>query len=147
MKTSLLFVMILLLGGISCNKDQYKTDPQISLESITTLIPIGGELDAKFKFTQKSSKLSGGTFIAIRTRLNQNPLLPGTGSSDSLGGIIPSYPDKDQGEYEFTMPYADIYEGDTENDNDTILIRFALIDRVGNKSDTISSPIIVLLSQ
>jgi hypothetical protein len=147
MKISLFLIPALLIAGLSCNKDEFKTDPQLSIESINTLIPVGGELDATFKFTQKSSKLSGGTFIAIRTRLNQNPVLPGTGSSDTLGGPIATYPDKDQGEYEFTMPYDDLYEGDTENDNDTIVIRFALIDRVGNKSDTIISPQIVLLSQ
>ena len=117
---------------IACNKEKFQTKPQISIESINTVVPVAGNLDAKLKFTQKSGKLSQGTFIAIRNRLNQRPLPPGNASTDTLVSSIPSFPDKNQGEFNFTLDYNYLKESDQEND--TIIFKLAVIDRVGNKS-------------
>jgi hypothetical protein len=145
MKISFFLVGALVIGFLSCKKDQYKSVPQISIESINTVIPVGGELDAKFQFTQKNGNLSNGTFIAIRNRLNQQQLPPGTGSADTLTGPIPSFPNKNEGEFDFSLPYSYLNESQTQND--TIEFKFAVVDAGGNKSDTITSPIIVILYQ
>jgi hypothetical protein len=129
----------------SCSKNQYQSKPTISLESINSIVPLGGELDAKFKFTQKNSNLSNGLFTAIRTRLNQQPLPPGTGSADSTTYPIPDYPDKNQGEFELVLPYT--YLNESSNENDTITFKFVAADREGRLSDTVYTGQIVILFQ
>jgi hypothetical protein len=145
MKISFFLTGALVLLTFGCSKNQAGSTPQISIESINTVIPVGGELDATFKFTQKSGNLSNGTFVAIRNRLNQQQLPEGTGSADTLTGPIPTFPNKSNGEFDFTLPYSYLNESTTEND--TILFKFAVVDASGNKSDTITSPIIVILYQ
>jgi hypothetical protein len=130
---------------VSCKKDQYQTNPQITMESINSIVPVGGELDAKFNFTQKNSVLSGGVFTAIRTRLNQQPLPIGTGSADTTTYAVPSYPDQNQGQFELVLPYTYLNESNTEND--TILFKFVVADREGRVSDTVTTGNIVILYQ
>jgi len=129
---------------IACKKDPL-TKPQISIESINTLIPVGGGLQAKLKFTQKNGKLATGIFIAIRNRLNQIPLPIGTASADTLTGPIPDFPDKNKGEFLFTLDYSYLHQSDVEND--TIQFKFAVVDAGGNKSDTVTSDKVVVLFQ
>ncbi|HMH34384.1 MAG TPA: hypothetical protein VK543_15205 [Puia sp.] len=140
----LLLPGVLVLLGVTCNKSKYQTKPQISIESINSPVPVGGSMQAMLKFTQKDGKLGQGSFIAIRNRLNQQQLPPGTASADTLVSPIPEFPDKNEGEFQFTLDYTYLHQSDTQND--TIRFKFAVVDRVGNKSDTISSPIIVIES-
>jgi hypothetical protein len=144
MKITYLLGCLLLLSAIACNKST-QNKPEISLESITQVVPAGGEMEAKLKFTESSGKLGQGTFIAIRNRLNQQPLPIGEGSADTLVSPIPDFPDKTKGEFDFTLDYSYLHESDVEND--TIMFKFAVIDRLGNKSDTISSGPVVILFQ
>jgi hypothetical protein len=129
----------------NCNKSKYQTKPQITIQSINTQIPFNGSMQANLHFTQKDGKLSQGIFISIRNRVNQTPLPPGTGSADTVVGVIPQFPDLDQGDFQFTLDYISLHESDVEND--TFVFKFAVIDRVGNKSDTISSPKVVVERQ
>jgi hypothetical protein len=129
---------------ISCGK-KYTTKPQISLESITTVIAFDGTMDAKLKFTDKQGDLGGGTFIAIRKRLNQFPLPSGDSLVDMYLDTIPSFPNYSNGEFEYTLP-ANFFQ-EYQFQNDTLIMKFAVVDRAGNKSDTISSPVIVALYQ
>ena len=145
MKIRSFLILTLLAAAFSCNKSQYQTRPQISIESINSVIPFGGGLDAKLKFTQKNAHLGMGTFISIRNRLNQKPLAPGTGNVDTIVSVIPSFPDKNQGEFEYKLDYNSLHESDMEND--TFRFKFAVIDRLGNKSDTISSSQVVVIYQ
>jgi hypothetical protein len=86
--------------------------------------------------------LGQGVFIAIRIRLNQRPLPIGTGGVDTLIASIPDFPNQNQGQFEFTQGYTYLNQSDQEND--TIIFKFAVIDRAGNKSDTISSNKIIV---
>src|SRR5271168_1218673 len=90
---SLLCVILL----ASCGK-AYTTKPQITIESITTLIPVDGQLQATLKFTDKQGDLGGGTFTAIRIRENTLPFP----TMDSLNTIysdtIPNFPNNSTGE-------------------------------------------------
>ena len=135
--------LALLIIFSSCNKNKYQTKPQITIESINGLIPVGGSMLAKLKFTQKDGKLGQGTFTAIRNRLNQNPLPPGTAGADTLVSVIPQFPDLNQGEFQFSLDYSYLHESDIEND--TFNFKFAVVDRVGNKSDTVTSAAVVVL--
>lgn len=144
MKIKLTFLITLLILTISCNKNN-SGKPEISIESINTIVPVQGTLNAKLKFKNQSGKLAQGTFISIRNRLNQRPLPLGTASADTVIGPIPDFPNKDQGEFSYTLDYNYLKESDQEND--TIIFKFAVIDSFGNKSDTISSNKIVVLYQ
>jgi hypothetical protein len=131
---------------ISCGKSSYTTKPQITVESITSIVPFGGNLEAKIQYTQKTGDLGDGTLIAIRNRLNVNPPRgSGNSSPDSLTYSIPSFPNTKKGEIDFTLEYDYLNQGHL--DNDTIVFKFAVIDAAGNKSDTITSNKIVILSQ
>jgi uncharacterized protein YwbE len=138
----LLLPTVLIIAFAACNGNKYQTKPQITIESINSPIPVGGSMQAKLKFTQKDGKMGQGIFIAIRVRQNQHPLPPGTGSPDTLASTIPDFPDKNEGEFQYTLDYTYLHQSDEEND--TIIFKFAVIDRDNNKSDTISSPKIVI---
>ena len=143
MKFTLFLITIVSLAVISCSKNSYTTKPQITIESINTLIPYDGQLDAKLKFTDKQGDLGEGSITAVRIRLNQHP--PNDSLADTYVYTIPDFPNKSLGQLEFTLPANSFHEQTTEND--TVQIKFSVIDRAGNKSDTILSPVIVALYQ
>jgi hypothetical protein len=140
--------LIILLSCIlvSCSKDKYTTKPQISIVSINTQVPVNGVLNVTLQVTSKKGDLGGGYFVAIRNRLNQDPLLPGTGNTDTLSGVIPTYPDQSKSEFLFSADWQTLHESNT-SENDTIIMKFAAIDANMNSSDTIVSPMIVVYSQ
>lgn len=142
----ILIPALLLLFVVSCSKNNSSSKPQISIKSINTLIPAGGSLNAIIDFKSNSGNLGRGTFLAIRNRLNQIPLPPGTSSGDTVRGPIPDFPDQNKGEFQFNIGWAEfLHQSDAEND--TIVLKFAAIDRSGKSSDTIVSPKIVILYQ
>ncbi|MHA4807757.1 hypothetical protein ACX0G9_06610 [Flavitalea flava] len=145
MKSLIILIPAFLLIVVSCSKSNSSSKPQITIKSINTLIPVGGSLDVKLDFNTKAGNMSGGQFIAIRNRLNQNPLPPGTGQADTITNPIPSFPDQNKGEFEFHLDYSALHQSDVEND--TIVLKFAAISRDKVSSDTIVSPKIVILFQ
>jgi len=134
---------ILIFALSQCSKSGSGGRPSISMESITSVVPVGGSMQATIQFTQSNGLLSGGTFIAIRNRLNQDSLPPSDIGVDTLSGPIPEFPDKNQGQFQYTLDYSYLHQSDAEND--TINFKFAVIDRGGNKSDTINSGTVVVL--
>ncbi|HMH23725.1 MAG TPA: hypothetical protein VK563_18190 [Puia sp.] len=142
MKLIPLLIPLLLIIAVSCSKSGYTTKPQITITSINTIIDSGGNLDVKLKFTDKQGDLGMGQFTSMRTRLNQRPPSNG-GTADTVFNQVPSFPNLSTGEFEFTLPYQILNESTQEND--TVIFKFAVVDRAGNKSDTITSPKVVVL--
>ena len=139
-------IVIILLAIASCGKTNSTSKPTISIKSINTQIPAGGALNVILDFQSKSADLSQGTFVAIRNRLNQIQLPPGSSSSDTVTGPIPQFPNQQKGQFEFNLDWGTyLHQSDTEND--TIVFKFAAIDKAGNSSDTIVSPQIVVAFQ
>jgi hypothetical protein len=139
-------VLFFLMAATSCSKSNSNAKPTLSIKSINTEIPAGGTLDVILNFQSKSSDLSEGTFVAIRNRLNQRPLINGGTSSDTVTGPIPQFPNQQKGQFEFTLDWGTyLHQSDTEND--TIVFKFAAIDKAGNSSDTIVSPKIIVAYQ
>jgi hypothetical protein len=135
---------------ISCNKDKYTTKPQLSIVSINTFIPSpdtagDGSLNVVLQYTSKKGNLGGGTFVAIRTRLNQDFIPVGSGNTDTFTGVIPAYPNQPKAQFLFTVPHQQLYESTATNQDepDTIIFKFAAIDADKNSSDTITSPKII----
>lgn len=134
---------LLLVTILGCGKTNNSTKPSLKIKTINTEVRAGGSLDVVLQFDDKSEDLSQGTFTAIRKRLNQHGLTSGSASPDTLTGPIPQYPDQPSGEFEFRLDWGSyLHQSDTEND--TITFKFAAVDRKGNKSDTITSPKIIV---
>jgi hypothetical protein len=144
MKFLIFLSLLIVLIFVSCGKG-LTTKPQISIESINTLIPVNGQLQAKLKFTDKQGDLGGGTFTAVRVRMNILPFP----TADSLNTIypdsIPDFPNNSKGEFEFDLD-ASVFQEQTLR-NDSLVLKFVVTDRAGNMSDTVTSPLIVALYQ
>lgn len=127
---------------ISCSKSNNGSKPTIKIKSINTLIPQGGGLNVIFDFTSSSADLARGNFTAIRIRQNQIPLPPGSNSVDTLPWPIPDFTDVTKGQFQYQLDYNYLHQSDQEND--TVIFKFSCVDRAGNKSDTVTSPKIVI---
>jgi hypothetical protein len=137
-------VLSLFLAIASCSKSNSNTKPTLSIKSINTTVPVNGTLDVVLNFQSKNSNLSEGTFVAIRNRLNQHGLTNGSASPDTVTGPIPQFPNQQKGQFEFNADWATyLHQSDTEND--TIVFKFAAVDKAGNSSDTITSPKIIVI--
>jgi hypothetical protein len=137
---SLIFLFGFIL--VSCSKNKYTTKPQISIKSINTFIPIQGTLTVDIVYTSKSGDIGGGHLVAIRNRLNQDPLPPGSANNDSSYEDIPTFPDQSKADIQFTEDWAGYLHQSPNSEPDSIVFKFAVIDRAGISSDTITSPLI-----
>jgi hypothetical protein len=141
----LVIITTLFVGLISCNKDKFQTKPQISIKSYNTkAVQPAQELIVTLNYTDKEGDLADGKLVYIPRRLNRRPI-PGGGSIiDSVSNLLASdFPDTDKGELQLRLDHAVLKTTATEND--TLLFRFVLVDRAGNKSDTVTSDNIVIL--
>ena len=130
----------------ACSKDKFKTVPQVSIDSYNTKV-VGTDqtLNINVKFTDKEGDLSNGKFVYIQQRTNLRPPPPNTGYPDSVINTIPTFPDNTQGDFQVSLPWRFLHLSDLEND--TLVFRFVVVDRAGNKSDTLNSDQIVILRQ
>jgi len=143
MKLTPFLVPAFLVIFVACGKNNSSSKPEISIESINSPVYDSTELQVKLKFTSTSGKLSGGSFVSIRTRLNQAPPTNLSGG-DTIANPIPTFPSTQRGEFEYTLPYD--YLTATAHQNDTLIFKFAAIDAAGKSSDTISSAKIVIIN-
>lgn len=135
-------VCLLLLAVIGCGKSNNNTKPVLKLKSINSTVNVGENMVANLTFENPGASLSEGTFVAIRNRLNKIPIPPTAKKPDTITGPIPQFPDEAKGDFQFVLSYNDVHESDVEND--TIIFKFAAIDRNGKKSDTLTTPKIVV---
>lgn len=145
MKFPLVFAIVLLtIAALSCGKDKFKTKPQIEIKSINNnVIARNQTLTIQLRFTDKEGDLADGKFVYIPKRLNTRPLLPTVPNYDSVKLVIPKFPDETDGEFAISLPWINLHKSETEND--TIIMRFVVVDRAGNKSDTVSTDKLVIL--
>jgi hypothetical protein len=130
----------------SCSKSNSGSKPTLKIASINTSIPVGGTLDVIMDFDSRSANLSEGTLVVIRNRLNQRPLSGNSSSPDTLTGPIPQFPNVAKGQFEYKLDWG-TYLHQSDEENDTVVFKFAAIDAKGNSSDTITSPKIVVKYQ
>jgi hypothetical protein len=128
----------------SCSKG-LNSKPQITIQSINTLIPFEGELNVTIKFVDKSGDLGGGTFTAVYVPTNTLPPPSGNALATVFTDSIPDFPNSTTGQFQYTLPGNSFYEQTLRND--TLLMKFVVTDRSGNTSDTLTSPTIVALYQ
>lgn len=131
---------------VACGKDKFETKPLLKIKDYTSKnVSSGEQLRIRINYFDKEGDLSQCLFVARRVRLNLKPL--GTSDNDKadiLDTPLPEFPAKDKGEISFTQKWDFLKESTTEND--TLVFRFAVTDKAGNASDTITSdPIVVYL--
>lgn len=142
--TLFIAVVITTVAILSCGKDKFKTNPQIEIKSINKkTIGRNDALIVTLRFTDKEGDLANGKFVYIPKRLNIRPLPPVIPDYDSVKLVVPTFPDETLGEYVLTLPWLNLHKSDAEND--TITMRFVVVDRGANKSDTITSDQLVIL--
>jgi hypothetical protein len=129
----------------ACSKDKFETKPRLEIKDYNTRdITIGGELVIRLNYFDKEGDLGQAPFTAIRVRTNALALPPAQEKADTFRYALPEFPDKDNGEITFRLPYDFLRESISPLINDSLIFRFAVVDKAGNTSDTISTePIIV----
>jgi hypothetical protein len=140
--TLLIAVVAMTFTFFSCKKSS-NSKPTITLKSMDMHVPVGGTFTATFDFKDPSSTMSQGYFVAIRQRVNKDTLTGSGVPNDTLSAAIPNFPDQQTGQIQFTKSHADLFEGNN-NENDTLIFKFACINRQGVSSDTITSPKVVV---
>lgn len=144
MKTFLAFAAFLITFAlIACNKDKFQTKPRIEIKDYNLKeIGPGQSLIIRLNYYDKEGDISQALMMSRKIRLNNFPPISSLDyKADSLDGPLPAFPQKDEGEITFTLPYITLDESQTQND--TVQFRFAITDNAGNTSDTITSEIIV----
>lgn len=138
--------ILFICAAPSCKKNNSNSKPSLTIKSINpTVVPVNGTLDIVLDYNAPNENLGGGYFVAIRNRLNQNPVPPGGGNTDTFSGPIPSFPPHVKGQLEFTNNWQSLHESGN-SDPDTIIMKFAAIGTDSVSSDTIQTPKIIILS-
>ena len=148
----LLLPATLLIFIMACNKDKFQTKPQIEIKSInTTVVPVNGSLVITLTFTDKEGDVSDSLFVK-KKRLNLTIVQT---IRDSIRYKIPDFPDHSKGEMQVTLDYQAILSAITpppipgsnppRNQPDTLIVKFAVRDKAGNASDTLSTDKIVVI--
>lgn len=136
-------VMILAIYVYSCSKSN-GSKPTLSIKSIQTLVDSGANLTVVLNYGAGSGKLGGGTFTSIRLWQNQKPPMTPSGN-DTLKAGIPSVTGGNKGELVYTYLYTG-YLNEGTDQNDSLKFKLAVTDGNGNKSDTITSPLVVVFA-
>lgn len=143
MKTRIVLVAIIAMTIIACGKDNFETVPKLKLRSFSPdIVAIGGDLRVNIEYTDKEGDVSDSLLI-VRQRLNIKKPVTALNPYD-----IPSFPTKDRGEFEVTLPYythltvgmdAIPIPGTNpkRNEVDTLRLKIVARDKAGNKSDTL----------
>ena len=138
---SLIVLAVTTLIVVGCSKNS-SGKPKLSLASITTTVQLNDSLVATFKFSGAS--VSGGTFVSIRTRLNQQP--PQIPPVDTLPNPIPTY-QANSGEYRYALAQNTNALSSGGPQPDTLVFQFFTLTADSVSSDTVTSPKIIILNQ
>lgn len=140
-----IFIFSLATLLIACGKDKFETKPRLEIKDYSSKEIFQGDLmTIRLNYFDKEGDLSEAPMIGILKRINLFPLAPGQDKVDTFRNNLPEYPEKDNGEISFQLPFDFLKESTIEND--TIIFRFAVTDLAGNNSDTVETvPIVIHL--
>jgi hypothetical protein len=144
MKTlPVVFIVSFAVLLIACGKDKFETKPKLEIKDYNTKeVFQGQDLRIRLNYFDKEGDLSKAPMIGILQRLNLLPLGPDQDKADTFRNNLPEFPKEENGEISFQLPYDFLKESPIEND--TIRFRFAVTDKAGNSSDTITTDQIVI---
>jgi hypothetical protein len=141
------FILLFTLLAIACNKDKFSTKPQLKLKSISpNPVPNGSIIQFNIEFTDKEGDIGDSIFIERETRV-----CPGQVATN-LSTKIPAFTSTSyqDGIFEIKYIYNSIVPGleglsGCPTKTDSSIFKFSLIDKAGNKSDTLITPVVVFL--
>lgn len=144
MKGKTLGIFAFVICMVSCSKDKFQTKPKLTLKSYSTkTLSPGEDLVIIYEYTDKEGDLAEGKLVYSALRLNEIPYDPSY--PDSVETILSNeIPNKVKGEIHLRLLYNNLHRSDLEND--TIQIRTWLVDVAGNRSDTVRSDKLVILT-
>lgn len=132
----LLFVVV-----VACRKDKLETKPSITVKDIsaTDVLPTQDIL-ITLEYDDKEGDIGGGSVTYLRNRLNVvYPVI--NDLADSIGYLLPDFPKRSNGEIEVRIPAGFLDENPFQND--TLEFGLFVIDAAGNRSDTVTTPVII----
>lgn len=147
-------VIVLVFGIIlvvACNKDDFETKPKIEIKSLSSdVVPRNGDLTVNLLVTDKEGDVDD-SLIVVRERLNVRAAAPTT---RVLKYTIPQYPDKSKVDMEVLLegataltlssPAITIPGQPGTFEADSLNLKFVVIDKAKNVSDTVSRNIVVI---
>ena len=149
-------IVVVVTVLLACSKDKFQTKPSLEVTEHAEVVGLQSSFRVVLEFTDKEGDISGAGDSTLWLKgelLNQRRVDPNVPQQYvNIYWPLPEFPDKTKGEIQLDLSYADFYKMIDEDDptkdkNDTIRIRFAVRDRAGNVSDTVSTGNIVLLGQ
>lgn len=148
MKTKLLIAIATVLSFIACNKDNLTTRPKLKFESVNATTFTGQQqIVFTLSATDKEGDLKDTLWIQRRSLV-----CPSQRSDSGIGYILPDFPTNNGLDSKFIITYQ--YKGATPpppnidgciGQDDSSYFRFWIKDQKNNISDTVQSPVIVLL--
>jgi len=134
---SFFFLAILMAA---CGKDKFETKPLLEIKDYSSKeISPGETLHLRIDYFDKEGDLSEALLTYIRVRTNATPI-PNPNANDKVDTIttvLPSFPVKSTGEITLKFDYN--FMDEDPGRNDTMFFRIMVIDKAGNKSDTVST--------
>jgi hypothetical protein len=147
MRYSVLFSLLLVFMFSACNKDKFNTTPSLKYESenTTTVVP-GSQLSFKLSFTDAEGDLTDSLIV---DKIVENCPV----GSFTQPYPLPSFPTtkNQKGEIVVTLLYNvnglnTIGSPQCPPQNDTAVFKFVLKDKAQHRSDTVSSPKIIIFN-
>lgn len=137
---------ILVFAVTSCGKDRFESKPRLTLKSQSaSVVPAQGNLRLIFEFEDKEGDVNDTLFFKKeRTNIRKEATV-----RDSLRLAIPDFPKTQVGEIILDLDYDDYLisaiQAPRENpgelperyESDSLVLKFVLKDKAGNKSDTV----------
>lgn len=136
----ILATAIITLFLLACSKDKLESKPRLEFAGYNKTVDPGGALTIRINYFDKEGDIDETSFTAIKNRLNEIP--PGNNLGDTFLLTTPAFPPKDKGEITFQLDYSRLDEDDRRSD--TIRFKFAVTDKKGNNSDTITTETIIV---
>ncbi len=127
----------------SCGKDTFKSQPQLTIKSVsTTTVPANGDLQIVLRLTDREGDFNESIFVEkMTTRCSNSNFL------DSQLYLIPTdLPRTTQFSGDVVLSFTYPFELQPRcNRPDTATFRFWIKDAAGNVSDTAATPKIIIL--
>lgn len=147
--------LIILFGTmavlVACDKDDFETKPKIEITSTSAnVVPRNSDLRIDLRVTDKEGDVDDSV-VVVRERLNERAADP---RSRELRYKIPEFPDNNTVDMEVILdnstaltlasPAIPIPGSQGEFEPDTLSLKFVVIDRAKNVSDTVSANVVVI---
>jgi hypothetical protein len=157
MKIRYFLILILFITIISCKKDG-GSGLGIKIKSVSSnFVPVNGSLQFVLDFTD-NGRNSIDTIYIKKIRINQDSELVDTSQLliNEFRVSAPSYPGATKGQLQLDLDYNSYlpyeitpptYGNPPQDENDSLIFKFAIQDKANNRSDTVTSGLVIIERQ